>query len=267
MCRTLREVAAGALSRRATSSVAGNLLLQGVQQPFDYSLWDADKHQMCVCDAGFEGVDCALRTCPRGADPLTPQTGASSLRWCGGQPCAFEVQSFRLSSADSTLYRFTFVDLRNGTHVAYATVNTVTGNPGLVYDSDVTTSLAAPSTNAGLIMAALRAVPGGLLQSVEVRAYPPAGTLSGTPVSSADQRTFQVTFANVYGNLYTLKVDSMSGPGYVEVAPSEVVQGNRQDIECSGRGICDTTSSLCKCFGGYYGVACEYQNALAASAQ
>ena len=262
VCRTLREVAAGALSRRAVSSSAGTLQLAGVRSPFDYSLWDADKHQMCVCDAGFEGADCAQRTCPRGDDPLTPDTP----RWCGGQPCAFEVQTFRLSSADSTLFRFTYVDLRNGTHIAYASVNTVTGNPGLVYDSDVAGNLADPSTNAGIIMAALRSVPGGALQDVEVRAYPPAGTPSGTPVASADQRTFQVTFTNVYGNLYNLIVDSMSGPGFVEAAASEVVQGNREDTECSGRGICDTATSLCKCFSGYYGVACSFQNALAGGA-
>ena len=45
--------------------------------------------------------------------------------------------------------------------------------------------------------------------------------------------------------------------------PLEVTKGNREDIECSGRGICDKGQSLCKCFSGYYGVACEYQHALA----
>jgi len=242
-------------------------MLKGVQAPFDYSLWDADKHQMCVCDSGFEGVDCSLRTCPRGDDPLTPSSGPDSLRWCGGAACVFEVQSFRLSSADDTLYSFTFTDLRNGTHIAYASVNTVTGNPGLVYDEHVATNYAAPETNAGIIMNALRSVPGGLLQSVEVRAYPPAGSPAGTQVSSDDQRTFQVTFTNVFGNLYNLKVATVSGPGFVQSPTAEVVRGNREDTECSGRGICDTSGGLCKCFAGYYGVACEFQNALTASAK
>ncbi|GMF16079.1 unnamed protein product [Phytophthora lilii] len=37
-----------------------------------YELWDQEKIMGCVCDAGFEGHDCSLRTCPKGDDPLTP---------------------------------------------------------------------------------------------------------------------------------------------------------------------------------------------------
>jgi hypothetical protein len=74
VCRTLREVAAGALSRAAVSSSAGSLLLTGVRTPFAYQLWDADKHQQCVCDPGYGGPDCSARTCPRGTDPLVPPT-------------------------------------------------------------------------------------------------------------------------------------------------------------------------------------------------
>jgi len=33
--------------------------------------WDAYKTQSCVCDAGFEGVDCSQRQCPFGDDPVT----------------------------------------------------------------------------------------------------------------------------------------------------------------------------------------------------
>ncbi|KAG7388490.1 hypothetical protein PHYPSEUDO_012276 [Phytophthora pseudosyringae] len=37
-----------------------------------YSLWDQEKIMGCVCDAGYEGHDCSLRTCSKGDDPLTP---------------------------------------------------------------------------------------------------------------------------------------------------------------------------------------------------
>ncbi|KAL4116439.1 hypothetical protein PRIC2_011893 [Phytophthora ramorum] len=37
-----------------------------------YQLWDQEKIMGCVCDGGFEGHDCSLRTCPKGDDPLTP---------------------------------------------------------------------------------------------------------------------------------------------------------------------------------------------------
>lgn len=34
--------------------------------------------------------------------------------------------------------------------------------------------------------------------------------------------------------------------------------------QCSGRGLCDTTSGVCECFAGYTGDDCSIQNALAA---
>jgi len=43
--------------------------------------------------------------------------------------------------------------------------------------------------------------------------------------------------------------------------------GNTERITCSGRGMCDYGNGLCQCFSGYYGGACEYQNALAGAAQ
>merc|ERR1711968_76987 len=42
----------------------------------------------CVCDLGFTGYDCSLRTCERGDDPINPQGG--------GQ--VDEIQSFSCSA-------------------------------------------------------------------------------------------------------------------------------------------------------------------------
>jgi len=256
ICRTLREVAAGALSRQAVGSRGGSLLFAGVREPFDYSLWDADKHQMCVCDAGFSGIDCSQRSCPRSNDPLTPVTA----RWCGGQPCSHEVQSFRLSSAGDTTFRFQFTDTRNNTLTAYATVNTLANSPGVVPAAQAATFIAGPASNAGLIMSALRTIPGGAMQQVEVSA------VNDVLDNGSLQRTFQVTYIGFSGAQYPMVISVASGAGTVEVAARTVVVGNFEDVECSGRGLCDSTAGLCKCFSGYYGVACEYQNALATSA-
>lgn len=39
--------------------------------PYSASNWDADRIGGCLCDPGYYGVDCSLRYCPTGDDPLT----------------------------------------------------------------------------------------------------------------------------------------------------------------------------------------------------
>lgn len=39
--------------------------------PNNPKTWDFNKIQGCACDAGFQGHDCSLRSCPRGDDPRT----------------------------------------------------------------------------------------------------------------------------------------------------------------------------------------------------
>lgn len=247
LCRTLKEIASGALSRRAVGGVAGHQQLSGVRVGFDYSLWDADKHQMCICDAGFEGIDCTQRTCPRGDDPLTPATE----RWCGGKACAWELQRFTLPSGPKSTFKISFVDPRNQTLVAYFDYDS-SAPAGAVTNKDK--ELAGPSTSAGVIMNALRSIPGGVLQLVEVT----AGGVSGALASQ-----FDVTFVGVAGDQYTLLLEAVATTSAGGVLPTiadsgkpvEVVQGNREDIECSGRGVCDRAAGLCGCFSGYFGVA------------
>lgn len=41
-----------------------------MRPPLNYNNWDADKVQGCLCDEGWEGMDCSLRSCPWGPDPL-----------------------------------------------------------------------------------------------------------------------------------------------------------------------------------------------------
>ncbi|KAE9308737.1 hypothetical protein PF008_g20888 [Phytophthora fragariae] len=53
-----------------------------------YTLWDADKIMGCQCDPGFTGMDCSMRMCPRGDDPLTTgQVNAVQTITCTCNSC------------------------------------------------------------------------------------------------------------------------------------------------------------------------------------
>lgn len=252
VCRTVREIADGELNKREQMSIAGHKWYTGVRSSFEYNQWDADKVQACVCDPGFAGVDCSQRQCPRGDDPIT--TGS---RWCGGSTCTWEKQQFTLSADGATTYRIGFTDSLKVTHYAYATVD-VSNDPN-GYVADQTVDLPGPSTVAGKIMNALREVPGGVLQRVEVYAKAAVGGGAG-----ADARTFVVTFVGVSGAQDNMDITVASGgPGNLVGGVTKAATGNYEGIECSARGNCDGTSGLCKCFTGYFGAACEFQNALA----
>lgn len=109
-CYTLREIAAGPNTNTAgpfDSDKGRNYRLaryentreyvEGVDEAFEYNLWDADKNQACVCDSGYFGPDCSMRDCPRGADPLS-----TNAKFCGDDACTAEVQQMIIYSDEPT---------------------------------------------------------------------------------------------------------------------------------------------------------------------
>ena len=80
--------------KEAASSQDDITLMQSVS----YTLWDAEKIMGCVCDQGYTGYDCSLRSCVTGHDPLTT-----------GSPVD-EVQAFDCTGKEfSFLFRAIFI--------------------------------------------------------------------------------------------------------------------------------------------------------------
>jgi len=74
-----------------------------------YDGWDDKASMGCVCDAGYEGLDCSSMRCPRGDDPLTKQDG-------NGDAQVAEIQTITIAAglgndALSGSYTLTYTDL------------------------------------------------------------------------------------------------------------------------------------------------------------
>jgi len=259
VCRSLAEIAASGLNKRSTGSDSGQIRYSGVEDTFVYSLWDADAYHACICDPGYTGYDCSMRECPRGDDPLTTGT-----RYTGNEAAEWATMTFELTpgSPSVSTIRFDFTGWDGRTMSAYASIDSQNDAPG---QRDTTTdpvSLPGLSTIAGKMMQAIRGMPGGLLQKAEV--YADSSCSPGAACS------FTIELVDRPGKQSIMDVSVVVGGATVSTAPAWAttggrdMDGNREEITCSARGLCDFDSGICQCFQGYYGAACEFQNALAA---
>ncbi|KAL9189485.1 hypothetical protein ACHAXT_009160 [Thalassiosira profunda] len=191
-------------------------------QQFSYNLWDADKIFGCTCDLGYTGYDCSLRECPRGDDPLTTTYTDQ------------EMQLLRCTADDSS-----------GGHI------------NLLFDGMPSSSIPVDATVTHL-KAALETIP--VIQEVHVT-YAEGSVLCR---NDGSDNIVQITFASNFGPLPPLVAESygMEPASVVEIAADDSygmltdhngidwyhVKGNKENDECSNRGLCDQGTGTCQCF-------------------
>lgn len=211
LCRSVADIAASASNAKLRQSVAGINEFSGVTEPFRYSLWDADKNHACVCDAGYGGVDCSLRECPRGDDPLTHTADT-----CGDRTCTNEVQGFSVDGGQAwpgKTYRLVFTD--------YAGKKYRTEEFRLVSNADAEKNSTLGDFVTKAVKTALEALPNRVAGIVKV-------TATGGGASAEKRLRLLVTFSTLSGNVPDMRLTwaDTTDPGasvYV-VQPWQVIQ-------------------------------------------
>lgn len=232
MCLNLEEAARFELNQENRADPFDGIVRLDQRSVYYYDDWDDGIAMMgCLCDAGFEGHDCSLNSCPTGDDPLTyNQTDEEQILECAcyvGMPCD---GSFRL--------RFRGQSSRP-----------------LPYNS-----------SAELLLYELERIPTISISGLRVESVETSGF--ERPLCSARGESHRITFLIEHGRLPALEpltiddsldVRVVSGGNrsyyFPWVAPS--VSGTKEEVRCSGRGTCDrrgkfeegvTGAGTCHCY-------------------
>jgi hypothetical protein len=205
----------------------------------DYPLWDSLKNQACVCDPGYSGIDCSERLCPKGADPLIDEIGATAV--------TNEIQTVTVATNSGV----TGVIVAGSTYaLKYTDVF------GEVWKTGAISAKAGTgSGGAEAVKAALEAIPNSVIESVTV-------TEVDTTDSTDEGMDIAITFTHNPGNLNALEIVDVNWTT-PETDVAETTAGTTVAAECSGRGLCDYETGICKCFRGYRLDDCSSQHALA----
>ncbi|KAL4160634.1 hypothetical protein PRNP1_001198 [Phytophthora ramorum] len=176
--------------------------------------WDFNKIQGCICDEGFEGHDCARRSCPRGDDPRT--TGQT--REVQTIRCVYTaLATFTLSFRGQVSPLLTSGTLAADMQAALASVSTI-GDVQVSYSTGPTSGACTLSSQ-------------------------PANTISVTFISAlGDTPPLRV---NADRNVVLLPVFTINSDGI-----SGSVRGTNENAECSNNGLCDYETGTCQCFDG-----------------
>ncbi|CAM9203672.1 unnamed protein product [Ectocarpus sp. 12 AP-2014] len=187
-----------------------------IQYTYD-DVWDSDKLHTCVCDTGYHGFDCALRSCPTGDDPLTTgQSNEIQLVVCEATAGSFVLYYEGYPTTD-ILYDASEADIES----ALAAIPDV---QGANVEFSIPLSGACSSTAINVIQVEFLGNFGPLR---------PMWSLNTLTAGSVTTLTIVADGSLIYDS------DAI---GYTSV------KGTKENEECSNRGICDTQDGICECF-------------------
>ena len=231
--------------------------------PNNAATWDATRIYGCLCDPGYEGYDCSLRSCPYGDDPGTyldhPEVMLLNCTATGG----FLTLTFRGDTTSLLAGNATTIE---GLQAA------LQGLPSLL-NSNLTIyfSLETPIPPNATFFAIPPALPNNTqIETPYSNITLPIivnGSINSTAMCQPDgSQVVIIEFIGVPGPLPPLLVDTSllqdsfnfngnDGTGAVVVAtggqsigPYQSLTGTTENDECNHRGICDHNSGVCKCF-------------------
>lgn len=176
--------------------------------------WDAYKIYGCSCDSNYHGIDCSLRYCPKGDDPLTGSVDISPAN-------PLQVNDIQRISckADGGTFTLTFRGK---------------------------TTLPIPfNAKAYDLQKYIEAIPTIGSGNTKLVMYgPQACTDYGT--------SWTVEFLQAFGSLPNLVPDKrklLFGSSITSslLTVETIVVGTKEDLECSNRGVCNPSDGICDC--------------------
>ena len=182
-----------------------------------YTAWDKGMLQGCNCERphnglGYGGIDCMLFECPRGDDPMTTgQVNEVHLITC---------------NAPSGHFALRFPTSERGVSVDY------------LDSKEVLTQK---------------------IQGLGTREVNITFSAGDTVCNAVEQNVISITYLQDFGRLDPLQADVAGlpddGVSEVKVAVDGIplgvqasVTGTKENLPCSGRGLCDTVTGDCACY-------------------
>jgi len=158
---------------------------------FAYALWDRYKTQVCSCDPGYFGIDCAQRHCPYGDDPLSTDEH-NEIQWLTLRTHG-DGTNGPVDTGDST-YTAGDLDLEGTFRLAYLDEYGETWNTSPI--GAISYDFATAATNTALasaIKAALEGIPNSVFEEVDVEVWPIQTPIPGTYACNAAAGTCVLT--------------------------------------------------------------------------